>query len=851
MNLGHLTQQVGDNIRRPITEPDNWLDDGEVLIAVTAAIVGSATAAVTNILISGDRRSFYYFVTSPTLNDAFNVIFMQTTSRGEIRYDHVGFTIVNNAGIAPGSSPNQVQSIIGPPGPTGPTGGGTGGGGGGTGFTGPTGAAGPTGLGPTGASFTGPTGNSATGVTGPTGGNGPAGQQGFPGNDGADGSDGADSYVPGPAGATGPSGSGGPTGSTGPTGNTGPSGVGGNVGASGPTGPSGAQGPQGFVGPQGNDGVDGADGADSYVPGPQGATGSTGLTGPTGSGGTGPTGPTGPAASGADISYIYVGNTGTQNIAASSVATKITLPFEFSDASGAWDAVTNNRYTPQVAGNYLITCYAILGVPTAVTAFTIFLEKNGVIVNRMGGGNFAAGSGSNQVWGAEIVALNGTTDFIELWAVNTQANVQAIGLANPGYPGVWMTAQLIPGSAIGPTGFTGNTGPTGNTGNTGNTGSTGNTGNTGPTGIVGPQGFPGNDGVDGSDGADSYVPGPQGNTGPTGSTGIVGPIGSNASSFIMLMEGNDGADGFDATTPGPQGLAGPTGPTGTAAPASLCLNATRITSAQAPGAGVRTRVIFNSTVIDTQGGYVNTTGIYTPNVAGLYLIEGFLSLTGNTTNGQIAIVKNGVNATVPVMTVDGTVNYALTTSTLLSISALVQMNGTTDTVAIYGVTSGTAFDTNTSFPVCFKATLLGGTVGATGNTGPTGPTGNTGTAGSATNTGATGPTGPAGIGGLTTKSAAYTTVLADANTIIMHPTADVTARTFTIDSNANVAYPVDTAITFVNQHGAGTLTIAITTDAMFKAPGGNTAPYTLAANGIATAVKVTTTEWMISGSNLT
>jgi hypothetical protein len=101
------------------------------------------------------------------------------------------------------------------------------------------------------------------------------------------------------------------------------------------------------------------------------------------------------------------------------------------------------------------------------------------------------------------------------------------------------------------------------------------------------------------------------------------------------------------------------------------------------------------------------------------------------------------------------------------------------------------------------------------------------------------------------KSAAYTTVLADAGNHILHPSADTTARTFTIDSNANVAYPIGTAITFVNQASAGVVTIAITSDTMRLAVSGTTGSRTLAANGIATAIKLTSTEWIISGSGLT
>lgn len=101
------------------------------------------------------------------------------------------------------------------------------------------------------------------------------------------------------------------------------------------------------------------------------------------------------------------------------------------------------------------------------------------------------------------------------------------------------------------------------------------------------------------------------------------------------------------------------------------------------------------------------------------------------------------------------------------------------------------------------------------------------------------------------KSTAYTTVLADAQKHILHPAADTTARTFTIDSNANVAYPIGTAITFINQNAGGVITIAITTDTMRLAGPGTTGNRTLAANGVATAIKITSTEWIISGTGLT
>lgn len=100
------------------------------------------------------------------------------------------------------------------------------------------------------------------------------------------------------------------------------------------------------------------------------------------------------------------------------------------------------------------------------------------------------------------------------------------------------------------------------------------------------------------------------------------------------------------------------------------------------------------------------------------------------------------------------------------------------------------------------------------------------------------------------KSAAYTTVLADAGKHLLHPAADTNARTFTIDSNANVAYPIGTAITFVNET-ANVLSIAITSDTLTLANTTTSGTRSLAQNGVATALKVTSTKWIISGTGLT
>jgi hypothetical protein len=103
---------------------------------------------------------------------------------------------------------------------------------------------------------------------------------------------------------------------------------------------------------------------------------------------------------------------------------------------------------------------------------------------------------------------------------------------------------------------------------------------------------------------------------------------------------------------------------------------------------------------------------------------------------------------------------------------------------------------------------------------------------------------------INSQSAAYTTVLADSGKAIFHPSTDANARTFTIDSNANVAYAVGTVLTFINMTSQ-VVTIAITSDTMYLAGTGTTGSRSLAQYGMATAIKMTSTTWIISGSGLT
>jgi hypothetical protein len=98
------------------------------------------------------------------------------------------------------------------------------------------------------------------------------------------------------------------------------------------------------------------------------------------------------------------------------------------------------------------------------------------------------------------------------------------------------------------------------------------------------------------------------------------------------------------------------------------------------------------------------------------------------------------------------------------------------------------------------------------------------------------------------QSAAYTLVAADSGKHILHPSSDNNARTFTIPANSSVPFPIGTAITFVNR--INTLTIAITDDTLRLANTTDTGSMELDVNGVATCIKIGSTEWIISGVGL-
>ena len=131
------------------------------------------------------------------------------------------------------------------------------------------------------------------------------------------------------------------------------------------------------------------------------------------------------------------------------------------------------------------------------------------------------------------------------------------------------------------------------------------------------------------------------------------------------------------------------------------------------------------------------------------------------------------------------------------------------------------------------------------NNGGGGATGATGPAGA---TGPQGATGPGGGGGgpitVSTQNSNYTTVLADAETII-RLVAALTDIYYTID-NA-VAYPIGTAITFVNNNNQNLFVNITGGGTLVQAQSALTGQRQIVPYGVATAIKLATNYWFING----
>jgi hypothetical protein len=354
---------------------------------------------------------------------------------------------------------------------------------------------------------------------------------------------------------------------------------------------------------------------------------------------------------------------------------------------------------------------------------------------------------------------------------------------------------------------------------------------------------------------------------PTAGNLAPGELGLNIADMKLYCENDSGVVTLlaDAAAVGTVTSVGGTGTVN-----GLTLTGTVTTSGNLTLGGTLSNVDLATAVTGTlpvaNGGTGQTTytdgQILIGNTSGNTLAKGTLTAgTGITiTNGAGSITVAAINnGTVTSVGGTGTVNGLTLTGTVTS-SGNLTLGGTLSNVSLTTAVTGTLPVANggtgiTSFGTGV-ATALGQNVSGSGSialtTSPTFTTPVLGTPTSGTLSNCT-VDGTDAVGFRNTpvnsQSAAYTLVLADAGKTILHPIADDNARTFTIPAESSVNYPIGTVVTFVNL--INTVTIAITTDTMYLAGPGTTGSRTLAAYGVASAVKVASTTWVISGNGLT
>ena len=231
---------------------------------------------------------------------------------------------------------------------------------------------------------------------------------------------------------------------------------------------------------------------------------------------------------------------------------------------------------------------------------------------------------------------------------------------------------------------------------------------------------------------------------------------------------------------------------------------------------------------------------------------------GNNGNGGTTAITLGSNAgSTSTVTINGTL--ASTTQTATTI------NGTGATTAM--TLGGT---TTTGSVSIANGTTFNGTVNVAAGAGTTAKTINIGTASTAGATAVTigsssGATSTVTVNGLTATNAAltspsvymsinnqtgttFTPVLSDSASIVTLNNA--LAISVTIPTNASVAYPIGTQLNFVWITGAGQPTITAATPAtttIISTGATSTGPKLRVVNSAATAIKIATDIWLVTG----
>jgi hypothetical protein len=112
--------------------------------------------------------------------------------------------------------------------------------------------------------------------------------------------------------------------------------------------------------------------------------------------------------------------------------TKVALPVELFDTTGAFDSTTNYRFQPTVAGYYQVSGTIQFEATTSLTRAIVAVRFNGLETGsygRLTDINLPTGGGAI-VSGSGLFYLNGSTDYLELWAWANGSGTLSVGSAD-------------------------------------------------------------------------------------------------------------------------------------------------------------------------------------------------------------------------------------------------------------------------------------------------------------------------------------------------------------------------------------------------------------------------------------
>lgn len=138
------------------------------------------------------------------------------------------------------------------------------------------------------------------------------------------------------------------------------------------------------------------------------------------------------------LPYFSASLSASQTIS-NNTATKIAVNTELADSNSWYDNVTNFRFNPQLAGKYRINgSFAMTA--TTITEVDIYIYKNGSLYSRQFTVSSAVSALSLDI--GNIVAFNGSTDYVELWCLVVGTGTISV-LGSGGGISTWFEAQYV------------------------------------------------------------------------------------------------------------------------------------------------------------------------------------------------------------------------------------------------------------------------------------------------------------------------------------------------------------------------------------------------------------------------